>query len=591
MRDASNGSNAGGVLSKFANKIKSSISKTLGLPQSLIPTSIFNDTNPRVTKTGKIHLGFNTKTSSNWDTMTSLSEIKELAAGSLLGKFLKQNAQGTPNQMGGQILGGGIQAAKSALTKKLFGSSAEGTADPLYKNTPKLYVKNRDEHGNLAPNMKMTQPAHELFAYNHYTINSIAENNYSKSGKFFDKSGDIASRNDLSTILESIKTVFPQKLLPQKNGLQKYSYTKKYTTAIWTSQAAPNNITIQGNVNEYNEIQAAKSLEAIRGFSYNTLDESGNQIVYKNYGDALNTKITHLEGDEKNGKLPLANPNEFLDDLDFIPLKFYTLGKGTKIKDNSVVQFRATISGLSETFRPSWESNKFIGNPFNYYTYTGIERSVTFKFKVYSLSAAEHIAAWQRLKFLASLVYPADYSGTAGYVLPPFIKFTLGDMYEKKEGFIETLTYTIDDNSPWEVGMNGLAGNGNTLIPGSNIMKNYKLPTFIDVDITIKFVENAKSHTISKPIEEGTSKSQTKTFIYEPSGLYPFGSNDKTDRGVDASGAAKTKEKATKNSNSNNADGSKKGNDSKKLSKKEEQLIKNAKVSMDSTNSFNSNMV
>ena len=87
--------------------------------------------------------------------------------------------------------------------------------------------------------------------------------------------------------------------------------------------------------------------------------------------------------------------------------------------------FRATISGFSETLRPTWESSKFVGNPFNYYTYSSIERTATFKFKIYSLSAGEHIAAWQRIKFLTSLVYPAAYESAAKYVVPPFIKFTL----------------------------------------------------------------------------------------------------------------------------------------------------------------------
>jgi hypothetical protein len=66
------------------------------------------------------------------------------------------------------------------------------------------------------------------------------------------------------------------------------------------------------------------------------------------------------------------------DDFDLVRLKFYSEYKG------ETLQFRCTVSDLQETFTPSWEPNKFIGNPFNSYTYGGIERSLTFIFKVFS---------------------------------------------------------------------------------------------------------------------------------------------------------------------------------------------------------------
>jgi hypothetical protein len=139
---------------------------------------------------------------------------------------------------------------------------------------------------------------------------------------------------------------------------------------------------------------------------------------------------------------------------------------------------------LTETFAPTWDSNKFVGNPFNFYTYSGIERSVQFNFKVYSLSILEHLAAWERLNFLASLVYPT-YGGRGDvYTVPPFLKFTLGNMYRNKECFIDSLIYTVDDNNMWEIGQNSI----------SDTYADLKLPTIIDVGVTLKFVEN-KSNT------------------------------------------------------------------------------------------------
>ena len=519
MREAANGSNAGGVLSAFANKIKSSVSNFLGLPQSIIPTLVFNDTKNKLTKKGKFHIGFNRKDSSSWDTMKSLSEIKDDAAGSLLGKFLQQNAQGTPNQMGGQILGGGIQAAKSALTKKLFGSSAAGIADPLYKNTPTLFVKNRNKYGQLEFNS--LKQDYSLFEYKHYANNNVYGFNYSQ--KISPKSVEVGDRDDLSTILTSIENIFPQKLLPKK--ITKIQYQNDYTK---TPYSKPKNEKV-GTVNEYGEYVAENSLTTKRGFTYNELvyDGEGNaDATTGKYGDALNKLVAFSEADE-------LKQNDYTKNLDFIPLKFYSVAK------KSVVMFRATLSGFSETLRPTWESNKFVGNPFNYYTYSSIERTATFKFKIYSLSAGEHIAAWQRIKFLTSLVYPQGYNSPAKYVVPPFIKFTLGDLYHKKEGFIESLTYTVDDNYSWETGLNAISGDSKDGAIGQNVLKNYKLPMIIDVDISIKFVESAASHGSETKGKDSNGKDIT---IFNPeSNLYAFGKKaDDAKKNIDGGGNAKT---------------------------------------------------
>jgi hypothetical protein len=179
-----------------------------------------------------------------------------------------------------------------------------------------------------------------------------------------------------------------------------------------------------------------------------------------------------------------------LDDYDFITLKFTSIAKGES------VNFSATLSGITETTTPSWDSAKFIGSPFPYWTYTGIERSVSFNFKVYSTTPLQHIAAWQRLNFLTSLAYPQAYAkGIA--VIAPFLKITIGNLYKNKECFISQLSYTVDDNGTWEVGPTagmGIADNETFTINGeSTTLDNYKLPKIIDVSVTLNLVESKSS--------------------------------------------------------------------------------------------------
>ena len=189
-----------------------------------------------------------------------------------------------------------------------------------------------------------------------------------------------------------------------------------------------------------------------------------------------------------------ATTMKTMDSFDFIALKFYSTYQ------NKTVQFRCTVSELTETFLPTWDTNKFIGNPFNFYTYQGVERTLTFSFKVFSLNLYEHINAWERLNFLAKLTYPQDYKGSTGAVAPPLIKFTLGNMYDRKDAYIENLTFNVDTNTPWEIGMNSQLSNGqivkvqnggySTVIDTSVTADNFKLPMIINVEVSLKFIES-----------------------------------------------------------------------------------------------------
>jgi hypothetical protein len=208
-----------------------------------------------------------------------------------------------------------------------------------------------------------------------------------------------------------------------------------------------------------------------------------------NGADYLNTIVSYnsvdgLKPDDRATDLPT------LESYDFIPLKFWSVAK------KAAVNFRAVISGISETVSPSWEANKFVGNPFSFYTYSSIERSVNFTFKVFALNEAELISGWQKINFLTSLAYPQGYASNMLGVIPPFIKFTLGSMYNNKEGFISDLSYEIDDNTPWETATDGR-------------LKNFLLPKIINVTLTIKLVETVGS-TYSATEYELDDKKQIK---------------------------------------------------------------------------------
>jgi len=217
--------------------------------------------------------------------------------------------------------------------------------------------------------------------------------------------------------------------------------------------------------------------------------------IYKKRGmtigaDALNTiNSVVYSGTE----VKIDEEGRTSDNYDFVPLKFYSIYK------NETLQFRCTISDMTETYTPNWDTNKFLGSPFNFYTYQSIERSLTFSFKIFSLNLHEHTMMWERINELASYTYPQDYKGIAGAVVPPILKLTIGNWYKERECFIDSLTFSVDENTPWEIGMNKKATSnvipiflgGFAYTVDENLSSdNYKLPMIINVEIGVKFLEN-----------------------------------------------------------------------------------------------------
>lgn len=158
------------------------------------------------------------------------------------------------------------------------------------------------------------------------------------------------------------------------------------------------------------------------------------------------------------------------------------------------VSFRGLITGYQETFTPSWDTNKFIGSPFNFYTYTGIERSLSFNLRVYSMNPSEHDNMWNKLEQLAKLVYPIS-NGPA--ITPPLLFFSMGNpeiggsVFQSKECFIDSLSYTADDATPWEIG--GFS-------PG------YQAPMIIDVSVGVKFIQGLSNTNSIYSFSSGKNK-------------------------------------------------------------------------------------
>ena len=129
-------------------------------------------------------------------------------------------------------------------------------------------------------------------------------------------------------------------------------------------------------------------------------------------------------------------------DLDLVKFQFYD-----KVNKKFIV-FRATVSGLTDTISPEWASEKYIGRADSVHVYKGAERSLSFGFTIAPTTKQELFTLWEKLNYLTGLTYPT-YNNAR--MVAPWIEFTFGHMYKGVPGFIESLSYSIPDNAPYEI--------------------------------------------------------------------------------------------------------------------------------------------
>ena len=421
-------------------------------------------------------------------TMLIINRIKDKTGGTEIGKLIKDSLGGTPKTVGNQFLGNGIQLVKDNVRSSLYNP------------------------GTLREN---NIPSSEFGAYGSYykSYSAIKKEKFTATGEDIEQ--DLLNQLDLikryspvngierkekprlignaftrrSTYSDKDQFGYTEYAFKKKNSEHDGNYWPKYSPYTRNdgkgSIPEPNNYTnkalVSGSVTPTNPRGtklSEKSLTNYRGIDY---IGSNGQLVH---GDIISRVTPTYINKILSGRPSGSNDSFFEDNGEFIV-------RGQKYKDlvpmwinrigaKNPVVFRTNISGLTENVTPTWSSNKFLGNPFNFYNYSGVERSVSFNLQVYAFSKDELQFNWEKICELTLMAYPTILENKL--VNPPIIEFRLGDIYKKKKGFIESLSYTMPDTGLWETETDGSI-----------------LPKFIDVSLTIKFIETESVVTQKKP--------------------------------------------------------------------------------------------
>ncbi len=250
--------------------------------------------------------------------------------------------------------------------------------------------------------------------------------------------------NSLEKLIEKIKN---SGYSVSFNDADTRVFTSPNTTLFGIDALKQSNINNKKVTNNYKDnSQLLDGLESSR--------KNSKKMAGSNKGDDLN-KLTILNKDraitDETGVAGWSTYEPYEDDL--IAFYFYDL------VNEKYIPFRASITGINDSFQAEWANYKYIGRADKLYTYDGITRQLSFSFRVIANSVKELLPMWTRINYLCGLTLPANYTGAPSqqnggsenqFMVPPLVLLTVGDMYKEQPILINRVGITIPEATSWE---------------------------------------------------------------------------------------------------------------------------------------------
>jgi hypothetical protein len=294
-----------------------------------------------------------------------------------------------------------------------------------------------------------------------------------------------------------------------------FNFNQNKNTALGTSDSDTYNGDINSYITNNSEIVYKNGLK----------DKNGNEITVKINGswseknrekrvgsgrqDAINltpifTNANRTIGDEVN----IGGTKHNINDL--VKFRIQSLKSTT---DNSIsgdwMIFRAYLTQFSDNTDATWNEIKYAGRGDKFYIYDGFSRKISIGFKVAALSSQEMEPMYQKLNYLMSNVMP-DYSED-NLMRGPLVRMTVGNWIDGQDGILNNVSYTVPQDSPWEIAIN-------EPVTGEKILI---LPHIIEVTMTFtpigsqtrgKNLISSKSNTTSH-IAQNANEASTNQYI------------------------------------------------------------------------------
>ena len=153
------------------------------------------------------------------------------------------------------------------------------------------------------------------------------------------------------------------------------------------------------------------------------------------------TALKMYEGEGPNHNLPIN---------DLCKFRIAVINNGpSEGKKATYLHFRAYINGFTDNYAATWNDVQYVGRGNVFKNYSGFTRDIQMGFTIAATSKAELIPMFTKLNFLASSLAP-DYT-EAGFMRGNMVRMTVGGYLYEVPGVLTTLTYTVPDDTTWEI--------------------------------------------------------------------------------------------------------------------------------------------
>jgi hypothetical protein len=320
------------------------------------------------------------------------------------------------------------------------GLEGEDAPDNIYLSssiiTRDSYYKNKNFADVIIPNLKSFNTASTSAGFRNSTPNEILTNLQESPPNVFQVPDDIVQGKRKTTTLASL--------------------TPQYF------------ILTEGNGN----VSSTSSISNIQTF--NREDKYGTSTTYYTItpsSDRINiTDVLQPTGSDA------GNQQKQIDDLKQQDLvKFYfeiNNNDSLAATQNWFLFFRAYLNDLGDSYKPDWQSYKYIGRAENFYKYSGFSRDISLAFTIYAHSRAEMAPIYKKLNYLVGTTAP-DYS-EAGYMRGNFVNLTVGDWLSNVPGIIQGINLKPSFDAGWDIDRNEI---------GTPLNDSLQLPRMIEVDL------------------------------------------------------------------------------------------------------------
>jgi hypothetical protein len=113
------------------------------------------------------------------------------------------------------------------------------------------------------------------------------------------------------------------------------------------------------------------------------------------------------------------------------------------------LNFRAYIDSFSDSYNADWKGQTYMGRAEQFYKYNSFGRDMSLSFKIVADNKVNLGAMYTQLNTLASSLAPT-YT-TFGYMAGNLHQLTVGNYVSNQTGVMNSLSYEIMDESPWEI--------------------------------------------------------------------------------------------------------------------------------------------